>query len=258
MKSDKNDAANVKPLLPALLRRYGVLRMVLVVSILAVLVSVIITSITLYFVDGQISLTGVMVSILVPLVLAPFSSYNSFKLVHRLDKTEEQLRRISNTDDLTKSFSRRYFMEQAAFEFERAKRYGQVFSIAIMDFDNFKDINDGHSHLAGDAALKLVARICLENLRQVDVFARYGGDEFIFLFPATNAGQATDCLARILLSIADLDFRFGGKSIPIRVSVGAAAFHEFMSDFDDILCEADFALYSAKRQGGMRAVAHHT
>lgn len=258
MTPDKEDHLRGTSILPALLRRYGVLRVTIAVTLFVVVISVGVTSIILYFVDGAVSLTGILISALIPALLAPISSYNNFKLVHRLDLAEEQLRWISHTDDLTKTYNRRFFMERAAQEFGRAKRYGHTFSIAIMDFDNFKDINDGHSHLAGDAALKQVARICLENLRQMDVFARYGGDEFIFLFPETNAIQADECLERILHSISHLEFHFGGKPIVVRVSVGVASFHESMSDFDEVLREADFALYSAKRRGGMQVVAHHT
>lgn len=239
-----------------MLRRYGVLRVCAAMTLFAVIISASTTIAILYFVEGRIAITGLLISIFIPLLMAPISTYNNFSLVYRLDQAEEQLRRLSQTDELTKVFNRRYFMEIAGQEFERAKRYHSTFSIAIMDFDNFKSINDGHSHLAGDAALKHVARISLENLRHLDVFARYGGDEFVFLFPETSAAQAKGCIDRILQSVHAVGFQFNNASIPISLSVGIAAFHETMSDYDEILREADFALYSAKRQGGMQVVAH--
>lgn len=247
-----------KPFLRVMLRRYGVLRVTIAVTFLSVLASLIVTSLVLYLMDGRISLTGILISIFVPLVLAPISSYSSHTLVHRLDMAEERLRRISNTDELTGTFNRRYFLDQAHREFERAKRYNQHFSVAIIDFDNFKDINDNHSHLAGDEALRSAAEICLTGLRQMDIFARYGGDEFVFLFPATNAQQAEECLVRILDQIHAMQFSYRGQVISIRASAGVSAFHESMSDLNDILREADFALYAAKRQGGMRVITHHT
>ena len=172
-----------KPILPALLRQYGVWRVTFAVTLISVLISVTATSTILYFAEGAISPTGVLISIIVPLVLAPISSYNNNRLVHRLDMAEERLRLLSNTDALTGTFNRRYFFEQVAREFERAQRYDHQFSFAILDFDNFKNINDGYSHLVGDEVLKCVAGVCLANLRQTDVFARYGGDEFVFSFP---------------------------------------------------------------------------
>lgn len=247
-----------KPVLPALLRRYGVVPITIVVTLLSVLASVIVTSLILYLMDGRISLTGVLISIFVPLVLAPISSYSSHKLVHRLDMAEERLHWLSNTDELTGAFNRRYFFEQASREFERAKRYEHMFSIAILDFDNFKDVNDNHSHLAGDAALKQVAKICESGLRQMDVFARYGGDEFVFLFPDTNSQQAKECLERLLAQVHAIKFQYEDQDVTLRASVGLAEFHASMRDLNDILREADFALYAAKRQGGMQVLAHHT
>lgn len=234
------------------------LRVTVAVTLLAILASVTVTAAILYFTEGTISPIGILISIIVPLVLAPLSSYNSNRLVHRLDMAEERLRRLSNTDELTGTFNRRYFFEQAVREFERAKRYDQYFSIAILDFDNFKNINDGYSHLAGDAALKRVAEACISNLRQMDVFARYGGDEFIFLFPDTDALQAKECLDRILAQIGAMEFQYAGRSISIYISIGVADFHETMLDLYEILREADFALYAAKRQGGVRVIAHST
>ncbi|MBK6794987.1 MAG: GGDEF domain-containing protein [Anaerolineales bacterium] len=199
-----------------------------------------------------------LLAVIIPLLLAPISLYNNFSLVHRLDSAEEQLRMLSHMDELTGVFNRRYFFEQASRELERAKRHKNQFSVAILDFDNFKDINDVYSHLAGDAVLKHVAQICVAGLRQMDTFARYGGDEFIFLLPDTNAQQAKECLDRILEQIGASGFQFAGHNISIRVSVGVSVFRGNMSDFNALMREADFALYAAKHQGGMRVIAHRT
>ena len=247
-----------KPILPALLRQYGVWRVTFAVTLISVLISVTATSTILYFAEGAISPTGVLISIIVPLVLAPISSYNNNRLVHRLDMAEERLRLLSNTDALTGTFNRRYFFEQVAREFERAQRYGHQFSFAILDFDNFKNINDGYSHLVGDEVLKCVAGVCLANLRQTDVFARYGGDEFVFLFPDTNALQAKECLDRILIQLSETGYQHGEHTVSIYISIGVAEFQTSMLDLNEILREADFALYAAKRQGGMQVIAHPT
>lgn len=244
--------------LPALLRRYGIVRVTIATTLISVLISVGVTSAIMYFWDGSVGGSGIFISVAVPIFIAPIASYNSYILVHRLDLAEERLRLLSNTDDLTGVFNRRYFFEQAAHELERSKRHKRQFSVAILDFDNFKDINDVYSHLAGDAVLKHVAQICKAELRQMDTFARYGGDEFIFLLPDTNAKQAKECLDRILEQIALSGFQYAGHTISIRVSMGVSVFRENMKDFNVLMREADFALYAAKHQGGMRVIAHRT
>lgn len=247
-----------KNLLPTLLRRFGVWRITVAATLLAVFASVFLAGATLLVVEGELSFIGMLLAIIIPLLLAPVSLYNNFKLVHRLDVTEEQLRLLSHTDELTGVFNRRYFFEQAAREFERGKRHNRQFSVAILDFDNFKDINDVYSHLAGDAVLKHVAQICMAGLRQMDIFARYGGDEFIFLLPDTNAQEAKECLDRILEQIGSSGFQFAGHPVSIRISMGVSVFRENMADFNALMREADFALYAAKHQGGMRVIAHRT
>lgn len=248
-----------RSILPVLLRRYGVLRVTAVITLISILSSVTVTATILYFTEGAISPTGILIAIIVPLVLAPISSYNNNKLVFRLDMAEQRLRLLSNTDELTGTFNRRYFFEQVTREFERAKRYDHHhFSVAILDFDNFKDINDSYSHLVGDEVLKCAVGVCLANLRQMDVFARYGGDEFVFLFPDTSALQAQECLDRILAQISVAGFQHNECTIPIFISIGVADFQKSMLDLNEILREADFALYAAKHQGGMRVIAHPT
>lgn len=247
-----------KNLLITLLRRFGVWRVTFIATMLVIFASSFLAGMTLLIVEGELPFIGMLLAILIPLLLAPVSLYNNFKLVHRLDVTEEQLRLLSHTDELTGVFNRRYFFEQAAREFERGKRHNRKFSVAILDFDNFKDINDIYSHLAGDAVLKHVAQICMAGLRQMDIFARYGGDEFIFLLPDTNAQEAKECLDRILEQIGSSGFQFAGHTISIRVSMGVSVFRENMTDFNTLMREADFALYAAKHQGGMRVIAHRT
>lgn len=257
-KNSGSDKQKEKSMLIVMLRHYGVLRVTLTFTFLSVLASVAVTTALLHCITDDIPLAGIAIAAVVPSIIAPFFTYNSNKLVHRLDIAEERLRLLSNTDELSQTYNRRYFFEHAHQEFERAKRYGHPFAIAILDFDNFKHINDGYGHLAGDAALKYVAQVFLSGLRHVDIFARYGGDEFVLLFPDTYVQAAKEGLERILAGLGEADFQYSGFSIPIRISIGVSAYHETMEALDDILREADFALYAAKRQGGMRVIAHPT
>lgn len=240
------------------LRRFGVSPIAWGTTLLTTACSVCLTIIAQTILDGQLHLNGILIAVITPLLLTPVFTHMTFTTVHRLDMAEKMLRCLSNTDDLTNTFNRRYFFECANLEFERAKRSGLTFTLALLDFDKFKDINDSNGHLAGDAVLKFTAGVCRDNIRQADIFARYGGDEFIFLFPETDILQAVECLEHILGLLKNQMFQFDDHIIPIKVSVGVSGFHATMESLDDVLREADFALYAAKRQGGMRVIAHPT
>jgi diguanylate cyclase (GGDEF)-like protein len=153
-------------------------------------------------------------------------------------------------DELTKTYNRRYFFEIASQELARTQRYGGTFSIAILDFDNFKNINDNYGHQTGDWALMELSRICSKNIRQPDLFARYGGDEFVFLFPESNKEKANECLKRIFTDISNFSLEFEQSHIEFRVSMGLAEFSRETPFIDHILKEADIALYRAKHDGG--------
>lgn len=237
--------------LRSLLKRYGVGPAVIGVTLVAIVASVVITFVVVFLIDGTVSETGLLLAVLIPAIIGPIFSIFSFRLIMAIDRAEEQLRQISNTDELTGTFNRRYFLHIAGQEFERVRRYKAApFSIAIMDFDKFKEINDGYGHLAGDLVLRKVGIICKQMLRGVDTFARYGGDEFVFLLPETNEHQAVECLTRILEAIRSERLVYGGQNILLAVSIGVAAFSDNMESLDDLLKQADEALYRIKHQGG--------
>jgi diguanylate cyclase (GGDEF)-like protein len=168
----------------------------------------------------------------------------------QLDIAEEKLKITTTMDDLTKTYNRRYFFEIAEQELARVQRYGGTFSIAILDFDNFKNINDNYGHQAGDRALMELSRICSSNIRLPDLFARYGGDEFVFLFPESNKEKANQCLKRIFTDISNFSLDFEETQVKIRVSIGIAELSHEEPFIDHILKNADIALYRAKHDGG--------
>jgi diguanylate cyclase (GGDEF)-like protein len=247
-----------KPLLRVLLRKYGVRSITLAVTLLAVTASVAITTLILIVAEGAISPVGLLISILIPSILAPLFSGRNLSLIHKLDLAEERLHLLSITDELTQAYNRRYFFERVQREFSRSLRYNTALSIAIIDFDHFKDINDEYGHLIGDAVLKHFSEICLGCIREVDVFARYGGDEFVLLFPETDLPRSMECLARILEELEQQPFQVQEKSIKIMISIGLAAILPSMNNFDDLLLAADSSLYLAKKQGGNQIAMSRT
>ena len=98
-------------------------------------------------------------------------------------RAEDELRRLALTDALTGAANRRHFMERAAFEFARMRRYGNPVSLVMLDVDHFKRVNDTHGHAAGDAALILLVKCCRALLRDTDLVGRLGGEEFALLLP---------------------------------------------------------------------------
>ncbi len=240
-------------LIRSLLRRYGVLKVTMGVSLFIMLCSVAITTILDFIIEHNVSGYATVLSVVIPLTLAPIFEYRSLNLLDELDKAEQKLIILATTDDLTGAYNRRHFIELANAEIARIERYGGKLSLAIMDFDNFKTVNDQYGHLVGDQALILVSKICRANIRETDIFARYGGDEFVMLFPETDEDQARECLQRILCNLDDIEVNSTIKYHP-HVSIGLFTFNTTTSTLDELLYKADIALYHAKQTGGNKVI----
>jgi diguanylate cyclase (GGDEF)-like protein len=165
---------------------------------------------------------------------------------------ETELQRQANTDGLTGVFNRRYFLDVAHAEIARAARFHHPLSLALLDLDHFKNINDVYGHTVGDLALIALAEICLENIREMDLFARFGGDEFILLLPETNFDQAYEVVKRICLILSEEAIDLDGKLIALTISAGIASLANGQESFDALLSRADQALYQAKEGGRNR------
>jgi diguanylate cyclase (GGDEF)-like protein len=235
-----------------LTRRYGVIRLTVGATVISILLSLAIM-VTVSLLTGQgIPREGYLVPILAPAIIAPLLSHGAFRVIAQLDQAERRLHLLSRTDELTGACNRRYFIDLATLELDRAERYHSPFSIAILDFDNFKLINDRFGHLAGDRALREVSRICREMIRETDQFARYGGDEFIFLLPQTEHAQAMEGMQRVVERIASFTFESQGRTVAPRVSIGVHSYGPKSTTLDAILEKADLALYKSKQMGGNR------
>ena len=155
-----------------LLRRFGITAITVGMTLISILLSVGITWGINAFLHGGPLGEGLVISIVAPLVIAPLMSIQMLQLLRKLDETEQQLQVLSHTDELTQTHNRRYFMQYLEQELKRAQRSRLTFSIAILDMDNFKQINDQWGHLAGDEVLREMTRIFREYIRQADVFAQ--------------------------------------------------------------------------------------
>lgn len=177
-------------------------------------------------------------------------------LINRLTEAEEigqHYQTMSYTDDLTGIFNRRYFDEHFRGEFNGQRKRNTVYACLLFDIDGFKAVNDTYGHLAGDAALRLVAEILLQNKRFYDVAARFAGDEFVILMENSGLSEARDVAERIRSAVESASLVFKEQEILLTVSIGIAVINpQIVMTGEEILHEADMALYQAKDAGGNR------
>ena len=172
-----------------------------------------------------------------------------------LQEKASRLKEATHTDGLTSLVNHRGFVEMLAAEFHRHVRYKTGLSVIMSDVDSFKQINDIHGHLQGDKVLKLLAQILVQNLRETDIAARYGGDEFAIILPEISREEAVVVAEKLRAKVADTVFWLG-EDIRERVSLslGICAASERDTDPMMFLNRADKALYKAKQAGRNRTV----
>lgn len=158
--------------------------------------------------------------------------------------------RLSLTDDLTKLHNARYLRQYLLGEIKRARRYGTSCVSLFFDLDNFKHVNDVHGHLVGSHVLMEMATIILSSVRDTDVVARYGGDEFVVVLPESNIEQAAFVAGRVREKIERHVFTGGrGLSLLLTASFGVAGFPQHAQSPQQLIARADAAMYEAKAAG---------
>jgi diguanylate cyclase (GGDEF)-like protein len=175
-------------------------------------------------------------------------------LVGQLREQAVELERQTREDSLTGVSNRRHLDALLAVEWERALRFGRALTVAMLDLDHFKAVNDRFSHAVGDEVLRTVARILRENTRGVDVVARYGGEEFCLILVETRLEEGARLLHRLCALVKSYDWSTLRPDLIVTVSAGAAGLHEAEAP-DALLAAADLRLYAAKHQGRNRVCA---
>lgn len=166
---------------------------------------------------------------------------------------EEVFYNLSMRDELTGVYNRRYFFEVMEKELAQAQRYPKRLSLAVMDIDFFKKVNDTYGHNAGDHVLKTFARTISIALRKADIFARVGGEEFSLYMPFTDLDGAENICSRIRREVEGLSITFEGNAIPVTCSIGVAEYAK-EEGITQLTAKADAALYEAKNCGRNRVV----
>jgi diguanylate cyclase (GGDEF)-like protein len=160
-----------------------------------------------------------------------------------------EVQRLAVCDDLTGMFNRRGLFEFGGRETERSLKDGTPLSVAWLDFDFFKKVNDSFGHEAGDIVLQQVARLCRRSLRSVDLVGRYGGDELVVILPNTDLPTAQKVCERLRGIISSSAFLVGDGEVHLTVSIGLAALNPDKPELNDVMNRADHAMYSAKAAG---------
>lgn len=171
------------------------------------------------------------------------------------ERVNEDLSRLATIDSLTGVYNRRTMTELANKAIAASKRHGRALSLLILDIDRFKSINDQFGHEAGDLALCRVVQIMRRVLRESDLIARLGGEEFVAILPDTDESSASALAERLREQLALSDFSISGWPVPLRASIGVGSLGPAISDLETLLRETDRAMYAAKRGGRNRVIA---
>jgi two-component system chemotaxis response regulator CheY len=176
----------------------------------------------------------------------------------RLSESLAREEALATRDSLTGLPNRRALFDRARAELNRAQREGKSIGLVMMDIDHFKPINDQFGHAAGDEALRRVAEVLRKSKREYDYAGRWGGDEFLAILPGTSIMQAGMVAERIRSSIEMVRLDAGAGAVELRLSLGVAcaspAVHPV--ELDELLQQADGALYRAKAEGRSRVCLH--
>jgi diguanylate cyclase (GGDEF)-like protein len=168
-----------------------------------------------------------------------------------MDIENIRLRRLSVTDKLTGAYNREFLATQLPASMQEAEEQGEPLSIAVLDVDHFKRVNDTHGHDVGDKVLAEIANRMRETSRARDMLVRYGGEEFLLLLPTANLAKAEEIANRVRRQLQDRVIEVGDHQLDIRISAGVAEYVHGESP-SDLFRRADTALYSAKENGRNR------
>ncbi|MCF7929564.1 MAG: GGDEF domain-containing protein [Spirochaetales bacterium] len=169
-----------------------------------------------------------------------------------LKRKQRKLEKLAREDTLTKLYNRRLILELLEDSFQRYQRYNTIFSIFILDLDDFKKVNDNYGHLTGDAVLRKLGTIFRNGLRESDIAGRFGGEEFLVLLPETKADGAHVAAETIRTTLAQHRFEASGTQFTVTCSIGISQIRKTHSAFTALLAEADSAMYRAKEEGRNR------
>ena len=198
--------------------------------------------------------TGVFAAETFTMLMAKFSpfllvAYVTSMLSSDILNAKRRITLLSRTDDLTGLLNMRAFNDLLEKEIARVTRYAQPLTVIMVDVDSLKGINDRYGHTAGSRLIRTIGQSISDSVRNTDVVARYGGDEFVIMTTHTGTDEAHMVAERIRSAIHNTSFDMQGNRISTTVSVGIASFPECVDEAIEVLDKADIALYKSKQTG---------
>ena len=183
---------------------------------------------------------------------APSHFISQIKDITETRRMEERLRQLADHDAVTDLLNRRRFEDELVRQVGRCKRYDETACLLVLDVDDFKGVNDAFGHRTGDAALQQVAMVLNGRLRETDVVARIGGDEFAALLPGVTAQDARALAEEVRAAIEALQVGSGGRHASVTASIGLKTLDRSTIDEDSAFVAADRAMYESKAAGRNR------
>ena len=226
------------------------MKRVAAITVISIVSSLLITYAILSFSGSEKLPIIFIIAFTAPLIIAPVTSWSIIGLMIKVQKLEEAHRQQATYDDLTGLLTRRAFLNQGEALLKFCLRNNQSFSLALLDLDNFKLINDLYGHGGGDEALKTFAKIMAAEMRASDLVGRLGGEEFAIVLPDSTVSDALTVLERVRKATEYSETKYLDAVISYTVSVGLAGVQdEPKISFATLIKQADDALYQAKAKG---------
>lgn len=232
-----------------LVHRRGVWATVCVMTLIAILYSVLVGVALDLLLKSTVVWLDLVYCVVIPALVAPIVSYASIRLLHDLELAESKLRQLATKDSLTGLGTRRHFLELAGWALEKSRRSGEAVSVLMMDADHFKQINDTLGHVAGDRVLAAIGQVIHNVCRAADLAGRYGGEEFAILLPATPTAMAVAVAERLRSTVEAEVAQMAGLAKAVTVSIGVAMTDAGNPPLQTMIEQADAAMYAAKHAG---------
>lgn len=204
--------------------------------------------------NGESFREWIVAAILAPLIISPIVTYAGLSLAHSLKEAQDALRKAATTDLLTGIANRRCLLDQTTAILSHATREPRPLSLLLIDIDHFKSINDTYGHAVGDEAIVAVTKACQSRLRNIDLFGRWGGEEFLVLLDGSNAEGAWRVAEDLRAAVEAVRLPNFSCSLTISIGIATAANGHDPKAFDRMLSAADRELYRAKKDGRNRVM----
>lgn len=232
------------------IEKFGRIKYIALITTISITSSIILTFISMELFNGGMNQAVFATSIIVPAIIAPSVTWYIIGLLIRIHRLEEESRLLATYDMLTGVLSRHAFLTNIESVFKRTVRNGSLLSLAYIDIDDFKEINDRYGHAAGDEVLKSFGLTVQNNLRGSDFVGRIGGEEFAIALPDTNLNNAIPILDKIKLLTKDKGIKINDQIIFFTISIGVTQYEQNNQvSFEQLAKQSDDALYMAKNSG---------